>query len=215
MMYTASEDDGNDLLDRWRRGDRDDSAWFRLLRRPMTVAAGRGIRRMTGRPANDGDVGEAVYKAFQEFIDCDPDNVTTPVGLAVQIAYRRGQDVGRALNQIREFPDSELGVRLERDPRISLTSDRPRHPEDELLKAEQAMERERLAELALGCVEQLLAGQRDVVRATILGDMSLSDWANEGGKSYQAADQQRKRALAALMKCVKGNAWRGGGDHVV
>lgn len=207
-MRDASEDEVKHLLDRWKRGDRDDSAWYRLLCGPMRRAAWRGIQRMIGRPPNDDDVGEVVHEAFIEFLGCGPRNVRSPVGLAARIAFRRGQDFGRKLNRRLEFPDSDAVVaESERDP--------PPGPEDEFLEAERAAERERMRTWALECMSGLTAGQAEVVRATILGQQNISDWAHEKGKKYQAADQQRKRALMTLLRCVKAKLETEGGDHVV
>lgn len=55
MMRDASDEAVGQLLDRWKRGDRDVSAWNRLLRGPMRRGAWRGIQRMTGQPPNEGD----------------------------------------------------------------------------------------------------------------------------------------------------------------
>jgi hypothetical protein len=145
MMEAVSEDVAGHLLDRWRGGDQDETGWFRLLRAPMTRAAWGGIQRMTGHPPNDDDVGEVVYKAFREFVALDPTGITSPVGLACRIAFRRGQDMGRALNRRREFPDSDaVAVERDRDP--------PPTPEDQVLEAERAAGRERMQAFALEAV---------------------------------------------------------------
>jgi DNA-directed RNA polymerase specialized sigma24 family protein len=217
-MGTTSEGEVGHLLDRWKQGDRDDGGWYRTLRGPMRRAAWRGIQRMTGRRPPDEDVDEVLHDAFLEFLDRDPSEITSPIGLAKSIAYRRGQDRGRRLNRSREFPDSE-SIEAESDQRqgrvIPVMQDPLPGPEDALLEAERADEQERLLKLTLECLDGLPPGQAEVVRATILRQKNMSDWAHEKGKSYTAADEQRKRALQALQRCVEARMGEEGGDHVV
>lgn len=217
-MEEASDDEVGHLLDRWRQGTRDDAGWFRVLRVPMRRAAWRGIQYMTGHPPSDVDVDEALYEAFTEFIRRDPNTVTSPVGLARAIAFRRGQDLGRSLNKDREFLDSDE-INTEDDsspdrPRVIFQGSVP-GPEDVVLAAEDEEEKEEVLGIARECLEQLPVGQAEVVRATILGQQNISDWAHDQGKSYQAADQQRNRALSALRRCIAEKRQEKGGDHVV
>ncbi len=185
------------LHDLWRSGTRDNYGWFLVLRHPMTQAARGGIRRMTGEGPSTADIDEAVFRAFKEFLETDPDLIRTPLGLAKRIAFRRGQDVGRRLNRIREFEtDDEEALSHMPDPAAV-------DPEAELVAAEEAVRQAKLQRLAMQCLDDLSPGQAEVVRATVLGDEELSDWALTQGKSYQAADQQRDRGLAALKRCVE------------
>jgi RNA polymerase sigma factor (sigma-70 family) len=195
MMGEMPEDPVAQLLDRWRRGDRDDRAWLIALRRPMTRAAWAAIQRVTGGRPRAEDVEEAVFTAFKEFLERDPNRTEKPIGLAVTIATRRGLDVGRKLNRHREFPNTEI-VTAEGHDRTAL------NPEDEVVEAERAEEREKLYRIAFECLKRLSPGQAEVIKATILQDQNLSDWANEQGKSYQAAHKQRTKALTALLGCV-------------
>jgi hypothetical protein len=71
-MRYAPDEAVDQLLDCWKRGDRDDEAWYRLLSGPMRRGSWQGIQRMTGQPPNDDDVGEVVYNAFKEFLELDP-----------------------------------------------------------------------------------------------------------------------------------------------
>jgi DNA-directed RNA polymerase specialized sigma24 family protein len=160
---------------------------------------------MTGSRPTSEDVEEAVFTAFKEFLERDPKQVENPIGLAVTIASRRGLDVGRRLNRHLEFPDTDA-VTAEGHDRTALD------PEDELIEAERAAERERLYQLAVECIEELPRGQAEVVKATLLREQELSDWANNQGKSYQAAHKQRTKALESLLRCVESKqdeAWRG------
>lgn len=213
VMGEVPENDIRRLHERWRRDDRDDRGWLVVLRGSMTRSARAAIRRMTGEHPNREDVDEAVFAAFREFLGRDPHDIKEPVGLAATISYRRGLDVGRRLNRHREFedlvPDTDT-VAAERDDPSDLT------PEDEVLEAERAAERERIYEFAAECIDALPPGQAEVIKATVLGEQELSDWANEKGKSYQAAHKQRSKALAALLGCVKAKngEMREGGDHV-
>jgi DNA-directed RNA polymerase specialized sigma24 family protein len=208
-MGDVPEDAVGRLHDRWRRGDRDDRAWFEVLRGPMTRAASAAIRRMTGHRPDARDVDEAVFTAFKEFLELDSEAISEPVGLAATISYRRGQDAGRRHNRNREFPNTDE-VMAESDDRTALD------PEAEVLEAERAAEREHVYQLAMECIGDLPQGQAEVVKATILEERDLSDWAHENGKSYQAAHKQRTKALEALRVCVKSKQdERGkGGDDV-
>lgn len=196
------------LHDRWRQGDRDDLGLFEAVRDLMRRRAASGIRKITGGRANDQDVDEALFGAFKQLLAQDPSQITTLTGLAGTIAYRRGLDVGKALNRAREFPGGELLVDSA-DPAAPL-------PEDYILDAEDAAEREHLVRLVMECIESLPPGQSEVIRATILRDQELSDWAAEQGKSYEAARKQRIKGLSALRACVesKKDTTMEGGDHV-
>lgn len=203
-MTDLSEDEVGLLLERWREGDRDDYAWFALLREPMRRAARAGIQRMTGKPPDLRDVDDALAKAFWEFLEKDSKRIHSPLGLAVRIAFRRGQDMGRSINHRKEFPGSD-------QPEIMNATGPALDPEEEVVEAE---EKERVLRLARDCLRELSEGQVEVIKATVLGQQNLSDWANETGKSYQAADQQRNRALKALRRCVQSKLDKEGGGHV-
>lgn len=200
-------DDIENLLERWRQGDRDDLRLFAALRDLMRRRAASGLRKITGKRANDQDVDEALYRAFQELLERDPSQIKTLGGLAATIAYRRGLDIGKALNRAREFPDGDS------------VGDSPgpddARPEDLIVQAEEAAEREHLYRLAMDCMEDLPPGQAEAVRATVLRAQELSDWAVEQGKSYEAARKQRMKGLSALRACVesKKNRTMEGGDH--
>jgi DNA-directed RNA polymerase specialized sigma24 family protein len=196
MMVAVALDEPDCLLDRWQGGERDDRALFLVLREPMRRAAAGGIRRMTGMRANADDVDDAVYTAFTELTRRDPAQISTLVGLACQMAWRRGQDLGRRLNRARELPDSDVVEAYAGDQRSA--SD----PEQDLLEAERFAEREHMFRLAMECVGRLPPGQADVVHATVLRSQELTAWAEAQGKSYQAAHKQRAKALQALIRCV-------------
>lgn len=197
------------LHDLWRSGTLDDLVWFGVLRGPVTQSARGGIWRMTGKRPRPVDVDEAAFRALKEFFEQDPNLIKSPLGLAKTIAFRRGQDVGRRLNQEKEFPtddDEALGRMLD---------SKPVDPEAEIVAAEEAARQVHLQRLAMFCLDDLSPGQAEVVRATVLGDEELSDWALTQGKTYQAADQQRDRGLSALKRCVEAKlaAEEEGGDQ--
>jgi DNA-directed RNA polymerase specialized sigma24 family protein len=215
MMVTVALDEPDCLLDRWQGGERDDRALFVVLREPMRRAAAGGIRRMTGARANDEDVDDAVLMAFTELTRQDPAGISTLTGLASRMAWRRGQDVGRRLNRARELPDTDAVHAMATRHRADGGRTAP-DPEEEVLEAERFAERELVLRLALACVEELPPGQAEVVTATVLRSQELTSWADEQGKSYQAAHKQRAKALRALIRCV--NARRhhdegAGGQH--
>lgn len=202
-MADASDDQAQLLLKRWQAGDRDDYAWFELLREPMRRMARAGIQRMTGKSADPRDSDEILIVAFHEFLKKDPSKIRRPIGLAARIAFRRGQDRGREINREGEFPDSD-------HPQVMSAIAPAAETEEEVIEAE---EREWLLRLARDCLPELPEGQADVIKATIFGNQTLSDWARDAGKRYQAADQQRNRALKALRKCVESKRDSKGGGH--
>jgi DNA-directed RNA polymerase specialized sigma24 family protein len=195
--------DDEDVLGAWRQGLAERRGLFEAVRAPMRQAASQGIGSITASAPDPHDVDDVVADAFLELERQDPALVRSLVGFARRIAFRRGQDVGRKIIREREGM-RELAVHL------SVTADPQFHDEDVRLAAEQEV----LIGRALECLKGLTEEQRDVVRATIMGRETLSDWALRVGKAHQVASRQRARALKALLHCVraKGLLNRGGGD---
>lgn len=187
-----TEPDWDRLLDEWRAGRAQTADLYRALRGPMYRAARQGVRSITAQRPDTQDVEDAVFTAFKELEQKDPATVTSIVGLARRIAYRRGQDRGRAAVRRRE----QIAQAME-DPTIV----------EAMAVTEQEVaaeaERERLYVRATACLDELTPDQADVVRATVMGDEGLSDWAFRNGKSHQAASRQRDRALKALARCIE------------
>jgi DNA-directed RNA polymerase specialized sigma24 family protein len=158
----------------------------------MYQAARQGVVSITAQHPDDQDVEDAVFTAFKELEQKDPTTVTSIVGLARRVAYRRGQDRGRAAVRRRE----QIYRALEDPAFIEATT---------VTEQEVALEtaRERLYEQAMRCLDELTDDQADVLRATVMGDEGLSDWAFRNGKSHQAASRQRDRALKALARCIE------------
>lgn len=187
-----TEPDWDRLLDEWRAGRAQTVDLYRALRGPMYRAARQGVRSITAQRPDTQDVEDAVFTAFKKLEQKDPATVTSIVGLARRIAYRRGQDRGRAAVRRRE----QIAQAME-DPTI-VEAMAVTEPE---IAAE--AERERLYVRATACLDELTPDQADVVRATVMGDEGLSDWAFRNGKSHQAASRQRDRALKALARCIE------------
>lgn len=187
-----AEPDWDRLLDEWRAGRAQTADLYRALRGPMYRAGRQGVRSITAQRPDTQDVEDAVFTAFKELEQKDPATVRSIVGLARRIAYRRGQDRGRAAVRRRE----QIAQAME-DPTIV----------EAMAVTEQEVaaeaERERLYVRATACLDELTRDQADVVRATVMGDEGLSDWAFRSGKSHQAASRQRDRALKALARCIE------------
>ena len=100
----ASQDDPfAALLEAWHSDTTTEADLFRALADPMRRAARKGLRNILAQRPNEDDVGEAVYDAFVILIKKGPGAVTRSLrGFASAIAYRRGQDRGRALIRERE-----------------------------------------------------------------------------------------------------------------
>lgn len=187
-----SEPEWDRLLDDWRAGRAQTADLYAALRSPMYRAARQGVVSITSQRPDPQDVEDAVFTAFKELEQKDPTTVTSIVGLARRIAYRRGQDRGRAAVRRREQIE-----RAAADPAfIEATT---------VTEKEIAVEAasERVYAQAMRCLDELTADQAAVVRATVMGDEGLSDWAFRNGKSHQAASRQRDRALKALARCIE------------
>jgi hypothetical protein len=182
--------DEEEPLGAWRQDWRRDL--YLAVRAPMRQAASQGIASITASGPDPQDVENAVYNAFIELERQDPAGVSSVVGLARKIAYRRGQDIGRKIIREREQMH-KLMVDL-------IVTDDPQFRDDDVRAA---AAQEVLIGHALDCMAALTEEQHDVVRATIMGHESLSDWALRNGKSHQAASRQRTRALEALHRCVQ------------
>ena len=186
-MADRTEDAFEALLAAWHaRGDSE--KLYRELRRPMRQAARRGIRRITQRPPDGGDVDDVVLKAFKEVLAADPAAIRSVVGFARTVAERRGMDRGREINRDRNriwqhaWELNELSV----------------SQEDESAGAE----RERLLRRAEECMGELPESQRDVIERTVMQHQSLSDWTTARGTSYEAGRRMRIRGLQALRRCI-------------
>jgi hypothetical protein len=200
MEQVGTDDEG--VLGAWRQGWRRDL--YLTVRAPMRQAASQGIASITASKPDPQYVENAVYDAFVELERQDPASVSSIVGLAKKIAYRRGQDIGRKIIRQREQMHSMMVD-------LIVTAD-PQFRDDDVRAAGA---QEVLIGHALDCMEALTEQQRDVVRATIMGHESLSDWALRSNKSHQAASRQRTRALETLHRCVqsKRSPDRGGGKR--
>jgi DNA-directed RNA polymerase specialized sigma24 family protein len=183
-----SHDDAEQLMAAWRARD-DAREVFETVVGPMRQAARQGIRRILGEDPDEHDVEDVVVKAFKEYLrKSAKEPVRHPVGLAKRIANFRGRDHARAIRREREGIDDNAWV-----------IDELRIPDED---AEAAAESEELASMAMDCMENLTADQRDVIEATDMRLRSLSDWASAHGITHQAASQMRLRGLRALRRCI-------------
>lgn len=178
-----------ELVERWETGYGDVRSLYESLREGMHQNARRGIQRVLAKPPDEHRVSDVVYTAFLELLRGDPAAMTSPVGLARTIAYRRGIDEGRRILRERQRVAS-LDV-------LDLAALPDRR---EILAA---AEEEALHQLVATCLEALTGDQRAVVRATVMGGQTLSDWALTVGTTHQAVSRQRSRALEALRRCVR------------
>lgn len=179
-----------ELVERWQTGYGDVRSLYDSLREGMHQTARRGIQRVIAKPPDEHRVQDVVYIAFTELLRTDPAAMTSPVGLAKTIAYRRGIDEGRKILRERQ--------RISRLDVLDVAGTAP--DRQEILAA---AEEEALHQLAAECMKSLTSDQRAVVQATVMGPMTLSDWALNAGTSHQAVSRQRSRALDSLRRCVK------------
>ena len=171
----------------WRARD-DARDVFETLATPMRQAARQGMRRI-GVVPHEHDVEDVVFKAFTEYLKkAASEPVRNPVGLAKRIANLRGRDHARAIHREREgIDDGTLAI-----DELSVSEE----------EAEGASRSEVLAQMAVECMERLTSDQRDVIEATLMEQMSLSDWASDRGRTHQAASAMRLRGLRALRRCI-------------
>ncbi|MEO6501659.1 MAG: hypothetical protein ABIQ09_07085 [Jatrophihabitantaceae bacterium] len=179
----------DELVERWQTGYGDVRSLYESLREGMHQTARRGIQRVIAKPPDEHRVQDVVYIAFMELLRGDPAAMTSPVGLAKTIAYRRGIDEGRRILRERQ--------RISSLDALEIAGTLP--DKREILAA---AEEEALHQMVTRCLESLTADQRAVVRATVMGNQTLSDWALTRGTSHQAVSRQRSRALDALRRCV-------------
>jgi RNA polymerase sigma factor (sigma-70 family) len=190
----------DELVELWQTGYGDVRSLYESLREGMHQNARRGIQRVIARPPDEHRVSDVVYTAFVELLRGDPAAMTSPVGLARTIAYRRGIDEGRRILRERQRISS-----LDALDAATTLPDKPG-----ILAA---AEEEALHQLVAKCLEFLTTDQRAVVRATVMGSQTLSDWALTVGTSHQAVSRQRSRALDALRRCVKRQRTATGGKE--
>jgi RNA polymerase sigma factor (sigma-70 family) len=193
-------DELDELVERWQTGYGDVRGLYESLREGMHQTARRGIQRVIAKPPDEHRVADVVYTAFVELLRGDPAAMTSPVGLAKTIAYRRGIDEGRKILRERQ--------RISSLDALEVASTLP--DKREILAA---AEEEALHQLVTRCLELLTADQRAVVRATVMGGQTLSEWALTVGTSHQAVSRQRARALDALRRCVKRQRAPSGGKE--
>jgi DNA-directed RNA polymerase specialized sigma24 family protein len=186
-----------ELVERWQTGYGDVRGLYESVRDGMHQAARRGIQRVLARPPDEHQVSDVVFTAFVELLRGDPAAMTSPVGLAKTIAYRRGIDAGRRTLRERQRISSV-------DP-LDVATTLP--DKAEILAA---AEEEALHQLVATCLEFLTKDQRAVVGATVLGNQTLTEWAVNVGTTHQAVSRQRSRALDALRRCVKRQRTAGG-----
>jgi RNA polymerase sigma factor (sigma-70 family) len=189
-----------ELVERWQTGYGDVRSLYESLREGMYQNVRRGIQRVIARPPDEHRVSDIVYTAFVELLRGDPAAMTSPVGLAKTIAYRRGIDEGRRILRERQRISS-----------LDALDIAPTLPDKREILA--AAEEEALHQLVQKCLEFLTADQRAVVRATVMGSQTLSDWALSAGTSHQAVSRQRSRALDALRRCVNRQRTPSGGKE--
>lgn len=171
----------------WRARD-DAREVFETLVTPMRQAARQGIRSM-GVVPDEHDVEKVVFKAFTEYLrKAASEPVQNPVGLANRIANLRGRDHARAIRREREGINDSTWVIDE----LSVSDQ----------EGEASARSEELARMAMECMERLTSDQRDVIEATLMEQMSLSDWANARRRTHQAASAMRLRGLQALRRCI-------------
>jgi DNA-directed RNA polymerase specialized sigma24 family protein len=184
--------DQDALLAQWREDSFQRVATYQLVAGAMRQAARRGLTSITARAADEQQVADVVYNAFVELERQDATAVTSIVGLAKTIAFRRGQDRGRKDNR------EQRGLR-------QLLLDPAATAELQYTAADQARAAvdEELTRRAIECLAILTDDQRAVIRDTVMGQESLSDWAHRKGKRHQSASRQRERALEALRRCVE------------
>ncbi|MEU4254373.1 hypothetical protein AB0F15_43980 [Amycolatopsis sp. NPDC026612] len=188
-MKQVSED--GELLGAWQDGRAERLDVFKAASAPMRQRARQGIAMVTADVVYEHDVDDVVYDAFLELERIGPAGVKSLIGFAKTIAYRRGQDAGRAIIRERErMRDLVIDLGVTADPQFA---------EDDV---REAAEQEVLLQVALECMKGLTDEQRAVVHETIMNRTTLSDWALQTGRSYQSVGRQRDRALDALRRCV-------------
>lgn len=186
----AEADEPEHVLEQWRAGRANELALLAVVRDAMYQAARRSIWQMTGDRPDPQAVHEAVGKAFVELWAKDPAGIDNVVGLATRIADRRGRDQAR--KHISEQKKARALTEKLGDQLLfgQLDEDAAQH------------RAERIA-VTRDCLNALTEDQRVVIEQTLMNGVSMSDWAHEQGKSYEAARAQRQRGLDSVKRCLE------------
>lgn len=157
----------------------------------MRAGARKGIRRVLRSVPSEHDVEEVVVQAFNELWRKDRSRVKSIMGMAYQIAYRRGFDRGGRV--MREWRRTQTGdVEMLGAP--DAASDRP----DEVAATMAIVQR---------CKERLTTDQQEIISATVEGTidgtMPLKEYAQHRGTSYEACRRMLNRGIAALRRCLE------------
>ncbi len=165
------------LLRDAQAGDPDWAAIYLVVRRPMYLAVWRCLRpcRCYGGFSDD----DVVARAFDQLMGNGLEGVTSLVGTARVIAYRRAVDLVRRRNleepcdwleQVQD--DDELAAELER--------------------------REDMLNRATDLLERLPGRQRHAVVETVMNRRSCTDVAKDLGVSHQAVSKARNNGIEHL-----------------
>lgn len=179
------------------------TALFREVGDSMRAAARGGIRTViVGQDPDEHDVEDVVVQAFHELWRKDRSEVESVVGLARSIAKRRGIDRGRRLSRENKR-DQEMRYDLDR---VDLA--------DDLTEIEHAAIQVTVQQCK---AEDLNDDQRAVIAETMEGidesRVSLREYADACGKTYEACRTMRIRALKKLTACVHRLLGLGGTDE--
>ena len=158
----------------------------------MRAGARKGIRRVLRSVPSEHDVEDVVVQSFNELCRKDRSRVNSIMGMAYQIAYRRGFDRGRRV--MREWRSTRTGdVQM-----LGVPDAAPDHRPDEVAATMMIVRR---------CKERLTIDQQEVISATVEGTidgtMPLKEYAQRRGTSYEACRRMLNRGIAALRRCVE------------
>lgn len=165
----------------------------------MRAAARRGLRRRLRSEPPEQDVEDAVVHAFNELWRMERSTLNSPINMGCSIAFRRGFDRGRRIARERQDAHrvaEELSLVAHGDVAVDNESDH-----------------EAIMVIVRRCQEDLTADQKEVIDATIEGTrdgrVSLSDFAERRGTTYEACRRMRDRGMRALARCLEAAGVRG------
>jgi RNA polymerase sigma factor (sigma-70 family) len=171
-------DDPDRLLADAHAGHPDWAAIYHVVRRPMYAAVRAALRPHRCYQGHSED--DVVATAFEELMRKGLDDVTSLVGKARIVAFRRAIDVVRRPN--REEPCGSV-CDIEDDESLARELERQHH----------------LCERIMGLLDRLPERQRVAIEETVMKRRSCADLAAQWGVSHQAVSKLRRKGLGHLL----------------
>jgi RNA polymerase sigma factor (sigma-70 family) len=175
-------DDPDRLLADAHAGQPDWAAIYHVVRRPMYAAVRAALRPHRCYQGHSEE--DVVATAFEELMRKGLDDVTSLVGTARIVAFRRAIDIVR--RPVREEPCGNVRDVVD---------------DDDL--AQELARRQHLCDRIVGLLDQLPDRQRVAIQETVMKRRSCADLADQWGVSHQAVSKLRRKGLGHLLTLLR------------